>query len=170
MRRDNCSLGKVKYGYKMIKNDARGLTLVELLAVIVIIAIVGTITSVIVCNLIENAKKDAHIVNVLNILSAAKIYDASNGNKHIDEMLKVETLINESYLEPLIDPWTKEEYGIDTEVYRGKVGATNQITYLISNLMEKIVALMKLLEYQKMFYYNKVESFVINDLNQIVSI
>lgn len=43
MRRDNCSLGKVKYGYKMIKNDARGLTLVELLAVIVIIAIVGTV-------------------------------------------------------------------------------------------------------------------------------
>lgn len=130
MRRDNCSLGKVKYGYKMIKNDARGLTLVELLAVIVIIEIVGTITSVTVSNLIENAKKDAHIAIALNILSAAKIYDASNGNKHIDEMLKVETLINESYLEPLIDPWTKEEYGIDTEVYRGK---TNQITYLISN-------------------------------------
>lgn len=149
MRRDNCSLGKVKYGYKMIKNDARGLTLVELLAVIVIIEIVGTITSVTVSNLIENAKKDAHIVNALNILSAAKIYDASNGNKHIDEMLNVETLINESYLEPLIDPWTKEEYGIDTEVYRGK---TNQIKSHFSYqiLMEKIVTLMKLLEYQKM--------------------
>lgn len=90
----------------------------------------------------------------MNLLKQLVLYHlfsdvTSNGNKHIDEMLNVETLINESYLEPLIDPWTKEEYGIDTEVYRGK---TNQIKSHFSYqiLMEKIVTLMKLLEYQKM--------------------
>ena len=124
---------KVKYGLNIIKKDARGLTLVELLAVFVILAIVGTIISIAVSNLIENTKKDAHIANALNIISAAKIYDAINGYKDIDEMLKAKVLINESYLEPLIDPWTKEEYDNEAEVYRGKVGATNQITYLISN-------------------------------------
>src|SRR5690625_2472633 len=69
---------KVKKWMKRLKNE-RGLTLVELLAVIVILAIIGTIAFVMIGNIIENSKKDAHIANAQQLIAAAKLYDADQG-------------------------------------------------------------------------------------------
>lgn len=91
---------------KHLKNE-RGLTLVELLAVIVIIAVVAIIAFVFIGGVIENSKKDAHISNALQIVQAAKLHEATGGDAN---GMSVADLIEQDYLDLVLDPWTKKEY------------------------------------------------------------
>lgn len=94
--------------FKKLKNE-RGLTLVELLAVIVILAIIAIIAFVMIGNVMENSKKDAHIANAQQLIAAAKLYDATE--KSIDgKGISSDELHDAGYLDPLINPWTKQEY------------------------------------------------------------
>lgn len=98
---------------KKFKNE-RGLTLVELLAVIVILAIVSAIAFVMIGNVIENSKKDAHIANAQQIIASAKLYDVTEG---IEEgSVESTALQSEGYLDKLVNPWTT-----DDETYKGTV-------------------------------------------------
>lgn len=92
---------------KRLKNE-RGLTLVELLAVIVILGIVAIIAFVMIGNIIENSRKDAHIANAQQLIDAAKLYEA-NGYE-IEESVGSDDLKAKDILENLIDPWEKSEY------------------------------------------------------------
>lgn len=58
--------------------DERGLTLVELLVVVVILGIIAAIAVVAIGGIIENSKKDAMVADAKQMVSAAKIYSASN--------------------------------------------------------------------------------------------
>lgn len=87
------------------KNE-RGLTLVELLAVVVILAIIGTIAFVLIGNIIENSKKDAHIANAQQLISAAKLYEANGGEITGEGVTSEEAL--KDFIDPLVNPWTKE--------------------------------------------------------------
>lgn len=103
----------MKNWLRKLRKDERGLTLVELLAVIVILAIVAAIAFVAIGNVIENSKKDAHVANALQVISAAKLYEAAGEDA---SEVSTETLQEEGYLDELIDPWTKEP-----DDYTGKV-------------------------------------------------
>ncbi|MCM3663831.1 type II secretion system GspH family protein [Mesobacillus subterraneus] len=61
---------------KRLKNE-RGLTLVELLAVIVILGIISAIAVPSIGGLVEKSKKDAAIADALQIISAAKLANAA---------------------------------------------------------------------------------------------
>ncbi len=66
--------------FKRIRNyfkNQKGLTLVELLAVIVILGIIAAIAVPSVGKIMENSKKDAHVSNAQQILAAAKLAVAS---------------------------------------------------------------------------------------------
>ncbi|GKW46810.1 prepilin-type N-terminal cleavage/methylation domain-containing protein [Planococcus sp. NCCP-2050] len=69
-----------KFIQKKLK-DQKGLTLIELLAVIVIIAIIAAIAIPAIGNIIDNSRKDALISDAQNVLSAANLYFADNGEK-----------------------------------------------------------------------------------------
>ncbi|MFL9650531.1 prepilin-type N-terminal cleavage/methylation domain-containing protein [Exiguobacterium chiriqhucha] len=58
--------------------DERGLTLVELLVVVVILGIIAAIAVVAIGGIIENSKKDAMVADAKQMVSSAKIYTASN--------------------------------------------------------------------------------------------
>lgn len=58
--------------------DERGLTLVELLVVVVILGIIAAIAVVAIGGIIENSKKDAMVADAKQMVSAAKLYTASN--------------------------------------------------------------------------------------------
>src|SRR5690625_3691386 len=101
---------KMKKTIQRLKNE-RVLTLVELLSVIVILAIIAVIAFVFIGGIIENSKKDAHIANAQQIISAAKLHEATGGEKDFTgEGMSVDKLIKENYLDEVLDPWTKAKY------------------------------------------------------------
>ena len=65
-----------------IKNrlkDQRGLTLIELLAVIVILGIIAAIAVPSIMNVIDNSKEDAVRADAIQVLNAANLYIAAEG-------------------------------------------------------------------------------------------
>ena len=69
---------------KALKNQ-KGLTLVELLAVIVILGIIAAIAVPAVANIIENSRKDAHVANAESLYNAARLAVVSeNLNAEVD--------------------------------------------------------------------------------------
>ncbi|HLQ97227.1 MAG TPA: type II secretion system protein [Candidatus Dormibacteraeota bacterium] len=96
---------------KRLKKDERGLTLVELLAVVVILAIVAAIAFVLVGNVIDNSKRDAHIANAQQIISAAKLAEASGDIEFSETAKDIFSDGNElDTLGKVVDPWDKEDY------------------------------------------------------------
>lgn len=114
-----------KQQLKKLKNE-RGLTLVELLAVIVILGIIGTIAFVYIGGVIDNSKKDAQVANAQQIIAAAKLYEMTEGAIETDGVT-VEKLIDEKYLEEVIDPWEKKSIVIDKSLVT-KVGDDYKVT------------------------------------------
>lgn len=61
--------------------DQRGLTLVELLAVVVILGIISAIAIPSIGNIIEKSRYDAAKADAIQAINAAKLYVASEGTK-----------------------------------------------------------------------------------------
>lgn len=92
---------------KLIRNE-KGLTLIELLAVIVILGIIAAIAIPSIGGLIDNSKKDAHVANAQQMINAAKI--AVTADKSLipssgqSKNITLEQLENDGYLETMKDP------------------------------------------------------------------
>lgn len=97
-----------------LKKDQRGLTLVELLAVVVILAIVSAIAFVVIGNVIENSKKDAHIGNAQQIISAVKVAEASGDIKQSELEGTGKDVIGLDTIGSAVDPWDKKPYASAT--------------------------------------------------------
>ncbi|WP_207695385.1 hypothetical protein DOK67_0001772 [Enterococcus sp. DIV0212c] len=85
---------------KKVLKDERGLSLVELLAVVVIMAIIAGIGAVAISNVIQKNREDAGVANVQTLLSAARLYEASPSEEGSISKGQVtaQTLVDNNYL------------------------------------------------------------------------
>lgn len=79
-----------KFLQKKLK-EQKGMTLIELLAVIVIIAIIAAIAIPAIGNIIENSRVGAIKSDAINIINAAKIYEADTNSAASVTLTQLET-------------------------------------------------------------------------------
>ncbi|SFD61904.1 type IV pilus assembly protein PilA [Bacillus sp. OV194] len=98
---------------KYLKNE-KGLTLIELLVVVVILGIIAAIAVLSIGGLLDNSKKDAHVANAQQMVTAAKMWVTGNTDGTIfdgtGKVLTLQYLYDQKLLDPMKDPDTKVAY------------------------------------------------------------
>ncbi|MGG1556573.1 type II secretion system protein [Geobacillus thermoleovorans] len=109
--------------FKRVLKNERGLTLIELLAVIVILGIVAAIAIPAIGGLINKSKDDAKIAEGIQIINAAKLYMTANTPANFPHTLSKTEL--DSYLDNVKD----EDQ--DYEVVVSKDGENGKYSYVL---------------------------------------
>ncbi|MGG3209654.1 prepilin-type N-terminal cleavage/methylation domain-containing protein [Geobacillus stearothermophilus] len=104
--------------FKRVLKNERGLTLIELLAVIVILGIVAAIAIPAIGGLINKSKDDAKIAEGIQIINAAKLYMTANPPDTFPATLTKDQL--DSYLDNVKDKGKDYEVEVKKDDKNGK--------------------------------------------------
>lgn len=140
---------------KHLKNQ-KGLTLIELLAVVVILGIIAAIAVPSIGNIIDNSKEDAHKANALLIINAAKlgvvngeIKPPSNGQVKLSELV-TSGVLDAVPADPSIEGQSYDGGNSFVTILKNGNKTTYSITIAINGSSSK-------------YYYNNISESDIND-------
>lgn len=124
--------------FKMLKNQ-KGMTLVELLAVMVIIGIIAAISVPAIGSLIENSRKDATVSTATSLVEAVRMSIAADGLDVGTHTFTASDLVTKGYLETVPkNPSTKQPYGVAQVVVEIGVGGSTTYTISLKESSDKI--------------------------------
>lgn len=93
----------------LLKNE-KGLTLIELLAVVVILGIIAAIAVPSIGKIIENTRVDAHIANAQQVVNSARLAATSESSLSVgDKFVTLEYLMENGFIEQIQDPDKKSQ-------------------------------------------------------------
>ncbi|GLH64782.1 type II secretion system protein [Parageobacillus sp. G301] len=101
----------------MLLRSKRGMTLIELLAVIVILGIVSSIVVIAVLHIIEKSKERAFVSDAYTLYEAARLYVGAEKVEFLPSRSSVITykqLVEEGMLHPIQDPFTGNVLPLET--------------------------------------------------------
>jgi prepilin-type N-terminal cleavage/methylation domain-containing protein len=98
--------------------DEKGMTLIELLAVIVILGIVAAIASIAMSSVIEKSRAQAFVGNAYAMYEAARLHVGAQNVEFLQpnqsETLTYKQLVEDGVLEPMKDPYTSRQLSPET--------------------------------------------------------
>jgi len=113
---------------KSLLKNQKGLTLVELLAVVVILGIVSSIATVSIGNVIQNSREDAVRADAIQILNAAELHVSQGGDdKDIDRETLGDSLGREGAFEGVTPSWTVSRNSNGELAFTGSANAGSQL-------------------------------------------
>ncbi|MFD2672559.1 type II secretion system protein [Marinicrinis sediminis] len=130
----NMKLPKMRF--RKLHQDEKGLTLIELLAVIVILGIVAAIAIPAISGILENSERKAQMANAQVIIDSARlaIADRGYGNIGTSATTKIDNTSTESYtisIQQLVDGGFINSNSIDDPYVKGtQYHATNSLVQI----------------------------------------
>ncbi len=90
-----------------ILKDERGMTLIELLATVVILAIIAGIGVSAIGRVIQNSREDAAVAEIQQALNSAKLYQSTAGT--VTSPFTLKTVIDEGYHDTPTSTWASTD-------------------------------------------------------------
>jgi len=92
-------------GIRRLRRKDGGFTLLELLAVLVILAVIIAIAVPLIGNILERARQDATINTAGQIAEAARLYVTTEKNGQFTDPVTVDELVKSNYISQPYDGW-----------------------------------------------------------------
>ncbi|WP_068779465.1 prepilin-type N-terminal cleavage/methylation domain-containing protein [Paenibacillus sp. GM2] len=114
-----------------LRKEEKGLTLIELLAVIVIIGIIAAIAVPLITGMLDKTKDNARVATANQLFEAAKLRSIAINNGELKESHSLADLIGDEYIQAgLTDPKTGKSFGAGTTVNLDKINSTEPVVSL----------------------------------------